>query len=661
MAFPISCRPRRILALAAGATIFAAAVLGQPLSLSGVQALKKLSLEELMDVEVTSVSRRPERLLTTASAIQLITAEDMRRAGSTTIPEALRLADNLNVARKNAHDWGISARGFNTELANKLLVMIDGRTVYSPLFSGVFWNVQDYLIADLDRIEVVSGPGGTLWGANAVNGVINIISKSARDTQGAYVEAGGGTELRAFAGVRYGAALAPHVFFRVYGKYFDRDDAVFPDGRAARDSWRMRQGGFRLDAEPSSHDTVTLQGDLYGGGQNTAAGPADVGGRNVIGRWSHVISDDSGYTLQCYYDGTRLRDPVTANVFAGAGMLRDDLETFDLDFQHDVRLQRHRLIWGLGYRRTRDTVVNAPAVGFLPTRLDQDRFNAFAQDEIALRPTLLFTLGAKLERNDYTGWETEPSARLQWMLPGEGMLWAAVSRAVRTPSRIDRDLIEPTYLPAPLPQNLLAGGGDGFEAESVVAYELGYRAQLGESGSLAASVFWNHYDHLRSTMPTAPFTFPLFFRNDVQGRTSGLEFSANYRLHERWRLHAGCTLLHEDLWVRAGGVDFNRALNETADPQVQLSLRSYLDLPHAMELDAAFRYVGPLRANNAGVPVEVPGYDDVDLHLGWRPTPQLELSLVGQNLLHATHVEYGLPAAREAIARGGYGKATWRF
>ena len=301
-------------------------------------ALKQMSLEELSNVEVTSVSKRPEKLSEAASAIQVITGEEIRRSGATSIPEALRLADNLDVAQINSHDWAISARGFNTALANKLLVLIDGRTVYTPLFSGVFWNVQDYLLQDIERIEVISGPGGTLWGANAVNGVINIITKSASDTQGAYLEGGGGTQLQDFAGMRYGGTLAPDVYFRIYGKYFDRGNDVFDNGSDVPDSWRMRQGGFRIDAKASPQNSFTLQGDLYGSDVNIPAGGQEhASGDNILGRWAHTYADGSDMSLQFYYDRTHLYDPIS-NPFGIAQILTDDLNTYDVDFQRRFRL-----------------------------------------------------------------------------------------------------------------------------------------------------------------------------------------------------------------------------------------------------------------------------------------------------------------------------------
>ena len=349
--------------------IFATSALAQTNNdVSPPAALKKLSLEELMDLDVTSVAKQPEPYGQAPAAIQVITSEDIQQSGASSIPEALRLADNLDVAQKNSHDWAISARGFDTALGNKLLVLIDGRAVYTPLFAGVFWDQQDYLLEDIDRIEVISGPGGTLWGANAVNGVINITTKDAKDTQGLYVEGGGGSELQDFGGVRYGGTLASNVFFRVYGKYFDRNNEVLPDGSDASDSWRMGQGGFRMDDEANVENHLTLQGDFYSGDEDEeTGGNARVNGNNVLGRWSHTISDDSDMSLQLYYDRTHLGDPVPANHTTGepAGILTDDLDTYDLDFQHRFLLgDRNHIVWGLGYRFTHEVDPECARSGF---------------------------------------------------------------------------------------------------------------------------------------------------------------------------------------------------------------------------------------------------------------------------------------------------------
>jgi iron complex outermembrane receptor protein len=627
---------------------------------STIGELKQLNVEDLMNIQVTSVARHPEKLIEAASAIQVITHEDIRRSGATNIPEALRLADNLQVAQKNSHDWAISARGFNTDLANKLLVMVDGRTVYTPLYSGVFWDVQDYLLEDIDRIEVISGPGGALWGANAVNGVINIITKSAAGTQGLYAEAGGGSQPQGFAGVRYGGTLGPDTSFRVYGKYFDRTDELQADGSSGMDAWRQGRGGFRVDSERSAQDRLTVQGDVYGGREEMQTrGTSDNSGDNILGRWSHEFSEQSDLTLQSYFDQTHLSDPSAAAVFSGielapAGVLHDDLTTYDIDFQHRFRLgPANRIVWGLGFRHTRDVVGDAPALAFLPAILDQDLYSAFVQDEILLRNDLSFTLGSKLEHNDYTGFEVEPDARLSWTVSPQQALWAAISRAVRTPSRIDRDLSEP----AP-PYLVILKGGSNFTSETVIAYELGYRAQIGSKFAASISSFYNDYNDVRSTSYTPGTLFPFYFANNVQGHTEGLELSGNYQVSDDWSLHAGYTLLQEHLHVKPGQYDLNDARNEAADPEHQVSLRSSVNLPGRVDFDAALRWVDTLYNTTA----TVPAYFDMDTRLAWHAGKRLELSIVGQNLLHDHHTEYGTPdPTRGEIQRSVYGKIAWRY
>ncbi len=631
---------------------------------STIVELKQLNLEDLMNVQVTSVARHPEKLIDAASAIQVITQEDIRRSGATSIPEALRLADNLQVAQKNSHDWAISARGFNTALANKLLVMIDGRTVYTPLFSGVFWDVQDYVLEDIDRIEVISGPGGALWGANAVNGVINIITKSAKETQGLYADAGGGSRPQDFTDVRYGGALNPDSQFRVYGKYIDRGAEVLANGGSASDAWHQGRAGFRIDSQTTAQDQLTLQGDAYDGSENIqTGGTADTGGANILGRWSRKLSDDSDFSLQSYIDQTHLADPIAPLIlnghqFAGAGVLVDDLTTYDLDFQHRFRAgSTNSIVWGFGFRHTHDVVSNAPALAFFPPIFNRELYSMFAQDETALRRDLSLTLGTKIEHNDYTGFEFEPDARLSWTLSSQQALWAAVSRAVRTPSRIDQNFSE-----AAPPHLVILKGGADFASESVIAYELGYRAQLNSQVTASVSSFYNRYDDVRSTTITPKTILPLVFANGLEGDTYGLEFSGNYQVAPMWSLHAGYTLLEEHLHVKPGQTDINAALNETADPEHQLSLRSSLNLPRHVELDAALRWVDTLHNNNGPMPGTVPSYFELDTHLAWHAGDHLELSLVGQNLLHNRHPEYAFPdPTRPEIERSAYGKVTWRF
>lgn len=654
--------PKGLLVMLAAASITAMLPAWADPDAQTVIQLKQLSVEQLMNIEVTSVARYPQPLLRTASAIQVITQEQIRRSGATSIAELLRLADNLQVAQKNSHDWAISARGFNTDLGNKLLVMIDGRTVYTPLFSGVFWDVQDYLLQDIDRIEVISGPGGTLWGANAVNGVINIITKSAKDTQGEYAETGGGTELDTLDGARYGGSISPSTTFRVYGKYDDRGDEVMADGAPGSDEWHQGRGGFRIDSDLSGRDALTVQGDAYDGHEDEpTGGVATTSGGNVLGRWSRRFSEDADMSLQAYVDHTYLLDPEPALTLgpltlAPAGALQDSLTTYDTDFQQRFAAGAHqRIVWGLGFRHTDDSVVQAPAVALLPNVLDQNLYSSFIQDEMDLQPNLSLILGTKLEHNDYTGWEWQPNARVQWSFADQESLWGAISRAVRTPSRLDTDLYE-----AAPPALLLLRGNPDFESEKLIAYELGYRGQIGRRFSSSVSTFYNVYRDLRSTSFTPVTLLPFYFANNLQGDTYGIEFSGDYQAMPGWLLHAGYTLLKEHLRVAAGQVDINDALNETADPEHQFSVRSALDLPRNVQLDATLRWVDTLHTNSGATPGTVPAYFELDSRLAWRVRPQIELSLDGRNLLHAHHPEYGFPEpTRIEIDRSIYAKIAW--
>src|SRR5438034_1111396 len=615
----------------------------QPDSAVSAEALKKLSIEQLMNLQVTSVSKRPEPLSQTASAIQVITPEDIRRSGASSLAEALRLASNLQVAQLDSRQWAISARGFNSTSANKLLVLIDGRTVYTPLFSGVFWDVQEVPLADIDRIEVISGPGATLWGANAVNGVINVITKDAKDTQGFLLSGGGGTEQHGFGTVRYGAALGSSVRARIYGRGFDRDATALPSGQGAADDWYLGQGGFRMDWEASSASRVTLQGDLYDGriGQ-PSAGDIAVSGGNAMAKWSHTISERSSLAAQLYYDRTHRDIP---------GIFGEDLDIYDVDLQHQARLgARHDVVWGLGYRLINDRVVNGSVLAFLPGHVARQWFTGFVQDEIALVPNRLHVaLGTKIEHNDYTGFEIQPSRRVNWRLSPSRTLWVAVSRALRTPSRIDRELFARVS-----PTSFLAGG-PGFHSEEELAYELGYRHQ---QGSLAISVatFYSRYHGLRSVEQLhPPATDTLVIANGQDGESYGAELAADYRVTGRWRLRAGYTELRVHVWPNPGSTDMSGGSAESHTPDRQFSVRSAADLPAHLSLGGTFRYVGEI-ANQ-----QVPAYGELDMRVAWQPAPMLELSVVGQNLLHDHHVEFGTPSARRQIERGVYGAVAWRF
>jgi iron complex outermembrane recepter protein len=507
-----------------------------------------------------------------------------------------------------------------------------------------FGTCRIRFLEDIDRIEVISGPGATLWGANAVNGVINVTTKNAKDTQGLLLLGGGGTELRGFSSVRYGGTVSSNAHYRVYGKFFDRDSAVFPNGRDAANDWHMGQGGFRLDWDASKVNLFTLQGDYYSGGiAQPGAADTAVDGGNVIGRWSHKFSERSDLKVQLYYDRTHRRIP---NTFA------EDLNTYDVDFQHRFPLgERQDIVWGLGYRLINDDVDNSPGLAFLPPRVSRRWLSGFVQDEIALvRDRLHLTLGTKFEHNDYTGFEYQPTGRLAWKISQRQTIWAAISRAVRTPSRIDRELFVPRS-----PPFLIAGGPD-FDSEKLLAYELGYRIQPYERLSLSLAAFYNNYDDLRSVeQVNPPAPLPIVVGNGLHGESYGAELSADYRVAERWRLRAGYAELQIHIRPKPGSTDTTRGSSESHDPNRQFSLRSSLDLPRHFEFDSTFRFVS-LIANQ-----RVPAYGELDLRLAWQPNPSLEFSLVGQNLLHNRHIEFGSPNARQAIERSVYGKVVWRF
>jgi iron complex outermembrane receptor protein len=610
---------------------------------SKIRVLKQLSIDELMELEVTSVTKSPQKLSEAPSAIQVVTNEDVRRSGATSLPEALRLASNLHVAQINSQQWAISARGFNSSSANKLLVLMDGRTLYSPLHAAVFWDVQDTILEDLDRIEVISGPGATQWGANAVNGVINIITKGAKDTQGLLITAGGGTALNGFAGVRYGGRVAPGLYYRVYGKHSDRDRTKFSDGRTGANDWRMNQGGFRVDWTLSADDLLTLQGDVYGG---TLGQPANddvrVKGGNWLGRWSRTFSEKSNITLQWYYDSTYRRIP---------GTFAEDLETWDVNLQHRFPLgTRHDVIWGVGYRLVDDQQHNDyPLLAFLPGHVIREDFSLFTQDEITLLPEQLkLTAGAKLEHNEYTGFEFQPSLRVAWSINQQQTIWAAVSRAMRAPSRIDGEF----FSPRDPPFTVLQGNPD-FLSEELLAYELGYRLQTQHRLSFALALFYHDYDRLRSierVNPAAPF--PIFLGNGIEGTSTGGELTADYQPFAGWRLRGGYTQLHLELRTKPGSTS---AIPASTDPEHQFFLRSALDLPRQMELDVTYRFVSRLSGTR------VPAYDELDVRLGWQPLPSVEMSVVGQNLLQAHHAEFNAAASRQQIARSFYGKIVWNF
>ncbi|WP_162249310.1 MULTISPECIES: TonB-dependent siderophore receptor [unclassified Rhizobacter] len=602
-----------------------------------------LSIEELANLQITSVSRRAERLSDAAAAVYVITPEAIRRSGATSLPQALRLAPNLQVAQINANQYAITARGFNNAIGNKLLVLIDGRTVYTPFFSGVFWDQQDVLLEDVERIEVISGPGATLWGSNAVNGVINIITRAASQTQGVLAVAAAGTGEGRLA-ARYGGTLGERGHFRLYGKRSHLSPTRTENGPEATDRWDMQQAGFRADGSAGADDW-TLQGDIYRGVSDVQyfrrvvkLGQLEASGANLLGRWTHRFDGDSSLRLQAYHDRSKRDDPLA---------YRPQERITDIEAQHALRVGAHQVVWGGGYRQASDDVQPGFVFGFVPTSRTLRWTNLFLQDGIRLADTVDLTLGAKLEHNDYTGTENLPSARLAWKPAPQQLLWGAVSRAVRAPARLDRDI---RALPPPQPAYIIAGGPD-FVSEVATVLELGWRDQLGAQFSWSVAAHHTRWSRLRSGQPPPN----ALVQNMIDGSTQGIEAWADWQPLPRWRLSAGLALLNEDLRVMPGSTDPVGPSALGNDPHHQWSLRSSFDLTPTQELDIDVRRVAALPNP------QLPAYTAWDLRYGWRPRSDLLLALVGRNLFQPSHAEFGDPGTRSEIARGALLQVTWSY
>jgi len=637
------------------------------------------SLEDLMNIEVTSVSKKEEKLFQTAAAVYVITQEEIRRSGLTSIPELLRLAPGLEVARIDGTKWAISARGFNGRLANKLLVLIDGRSVYSPETSGVYWEVQDLLLEDIERIEVIRGPGGTLWGANAVNGVINIITKPTRETRGGVVTAGVGSEERGFGSFRYGANLGENASYRVYGKYFNRSELVDASGRGANDAQQLGRGGGRVEWQPTERDDLTLEGDIYRTHLHenpTAVSPAnpfapfantsgEFTGGHIMGRWARASSKGSDMALQVYYDR------FSRKLFE----LGDHINTFDLDFQHHAALGRRQdIVWGFGYRLVSHQAENnsSSPIQFNPQAKRVQLFSGFAQDEITLvKERLRLILGVKLEHNYLSGFEAQPSIRLSWTPSRRQTAWASVSRAVRTPARSQQDIrVNFQAFPGPggLPIIAAVFGNTSPNSEVLHAYELGYRVQPHRKLSLDVATFYNVYDRLTSFEPGLPFfetdplpahlVAPIYYGNLLRGETYGLEAAVNLDITRRWKLHGSYSFLRVQLHRDATSMDTVSEAAEGDNPQHQFQLHSYLNLWRNFDLDTALYHVSSLGSQ------QVPGYTRIDSRLGWHMRENIEVSGGVQNLLDNRHPEFNgvdISVLPSQVRRSVYGKMVFRF
>ncbi|MGE4063038.1 MAG: TonB-dependent receptor plug domain-containing protein [Rhodospirillaceae bacterium] len=594
--------------------------------------LMRLSIEELAEMEISSVSRRAERVSAAPAAVYVITSDRIRLSGTRTIPETLRLAPNLIVGRTNAIAYAISARGFNTpEASNKLLALMDGRSLYSPLHSGVFWEDQDYLLDDIERIEVISGPGGTLWGANAVNGVINIITKSTRDTQGVFVKLGAGNIDKSGA-ARYGGRFGEKLTYRAYVKAHQTGDALTSAGVSADDSMTRMQGGFRSDFV-SDVDTITVQGDLFNATSDDAY--AKLRGGNVLFTWTRTF-EESQLRFKTYYDRTTRIAPATT----------DRVKSFDAELQHNFRLaDAHDVVWGAGYRRNTEDFVNAPPFVFAVPKRTLEHANIYVQDTYAVTPTLRLIGGIKFEHNEMTGWEIMPSGRIAWQAAEHTFLWAAVSRAVRTPNRIDRELeAMPLLIPA-----------TNFSSEEMLGYEVGYRGQINPDVTLSISGYYNIYNDVRTTGASVGGGLPLSLQNGRSGRVYGVEAWATYHISDAWRLDAGVNALAKKTRIAIGQVDLIPNQHLGNDPEVQGQVRATYFVAPDLDLSIGLRAVDDLPS-----PV-VPGYTELDARVAWRLLPNVELSVVGKNLLHKSHPEVGDVATRREIPRSVFGMVYWAF
>jgi iron complex outermembrane receptor protein len=633
------------------------------------QQLADLSLEELGLIQVTSVSRQAEPLLDAPAAVYVITRDDILRSGVTSIPEALRLAPGVEVARRSANAWSISIRGFNSDLANKLLVLIDGRSVYSPLYAGVFWDVQDTLLEDIERIEVVSGPGGTLWGANAVNGVINIITRSTNDTRAPFVELGGGTEEQGFAGFRYGGNLNERFAFRTYLKYFDRDASKQLSGNDGIDDWRMARGGFRIDSKALLADRIRIQGDIYSGEKvvefidaftigtlpaGVSVGDVDMSGGNVMAEWQRIINDSSDFKLLFYYDHTYRSIPNTYT---------ETRDTLDLDFQHHFSIgTRNDVLWGAGIRYTTDELENSTFSSFEPPSRSDSTYSLFVQDKIGIaRDRVYLTLGSKFEHNDYSGYEVQPNVRLSWHASDHQTAWFAASRAVRIPSRLDADLrlTVPISVPTiPFPVYVQINGNHDVESEELLAYEGGYRIQASDAVYLDLAVFYNDYDRLQTTEPGLPvFVIPSYIilpndlMNNMYGDSHGGTAAISWQPADIWRLRLHYAYFDLQLQTRPESLDPSAPNIAGNSPKHLASLFSYLDLFEDFNVYLAVRYVDELP--NQGVDA----YTAVDLSIRWRVADHWHVTMTGQNLTDSGHAEFG-PDLNE-MERAAFLKIAW--
>ncbi|MEO8307598.1 MAG: TonB-dependent receptor [Pseudomonadota bacterium] len=622
----------------AGLATMAQAHASEPAS----EDLAVLSLEELGNVPVISVSRSPQLLSGAAAAIYVISHDEIARSGATSLPDALRLAPNLLITQQGSSNFVAAARGLGGKpevqnFSNKLLLLIDGRSAYSPLYSGIYLDAPDLVMEDIDRIEVISGPGATLWGANAVNGVINVITRPAYLTDGTSVTAIAGPREQDLS-VRHGGEIN-ELAYRVYAKGFQRDHASLEDGSSAEDAWYKGQVGFRMDWSLAA-GTATLQGDAYSGLEDQPGpGKQAISGANVVGRWQ-THTDRTDLQLQGYFDHSQRAAPMDGGAFV--------LNTFDLEFQQGMNVgAAQKMVWGAGARLHRYDIANSSTLLFLPSERTLQLWNIFGQDTVTLNPALRLIVGLKLEHNSFTGWEPQPDARLAWQVNDSTLLWTSVSRAARTPTPFDADVLEKVGS-----VDFLTGNKD-FESEEVWAYELGYRGALAPGLSLSVSGFYNVYDELRTIEPASGTVFlPLRWDNQMQGHTYGMTAWAKWQIADWWRLAPGFSLLRKDLHFKPGASGLTGIGQSGNDPRGHALLTSSMDLGPDRTLDVSIRHVVSLPDP------ALPSYTEITARFAWRVSPAWELSVAGTNLLHASHLEYPATTGAE-IQRNVVAEARW--
>jgi len=632
--------------------------------------LTELSLEDLMNVRVTSAAKKEQKLLQTPAAVYVITAEDIRRSGVTTLPDALRLAPGVEVAQLSSDTWAVSIRGFSALYSNKLLVLIDGRSVYSPMFSGVLWNETDLMLEDVERIEVIRGPGAALWGANAVNGVINIITRPARDTQGGLLTLGGGSYDRGTGQARYGGTNGNNLEYRIYGKYLNRNSLGGVAGTYKGSGWDMTRGGFRADWSPAMRDNLTAEGSIYRGqtGQLAyqivppaalvgAAPLVDSNGGDLLLRWKHTLAGGSEISWQGYYE----------RAHRGNFILGQNENSVDLDFQHHLSPSRwHDFIWGGSFR---SSGVRSSAVNFALATIKPDvrlqLFSVFLQDELAIVPQRLWlTAGSKFEHNDYSGWEVQPTLRLLWKLQPNQAFWGAVSRAARTPSIYETSIRMPVPLATDIPVPVTLVGNPQLQSESLLAYEAGYRAQPSKHVWLDAAAFYNRYRRLVSENPvllpgSGPMPqFLLQMSNGMRGQTYGGELSASYSVSKILSLQGSYSLFRGQ-WGPWPGNRADRAIFAAGEtPQHQFQVRSGFSPLSGFDFDTNLFYVSGWTA------YPVPGVTRLDTRLGWRANQRVQLDFIVQNALQPRHTESFSTAFMgntELVKRTVFGKITLQF